>query len=105
MVPTCTYCIGQFRTTLIREGKEIDSKANQTAVCLSVFLRQISSSFFFSDDPNERMDISEKHPDVVKELKAKLEEYKKNYVPPLKPPIDPKSNPSNYGGFWSPGWC
>lgn len=57
------------------------------------------------DDPNEHNDVSENHPDIVKQLKAKIEIYKKNYVPPLKPPVDPKSNPSNYGGFWSPGWC
>ena len=59
----------------------------------------------FSDDPNEHNDLSKQYPDVVKELKAKLEEYKKSYVPPKKPPIDPKANPDNYDGYWSPGWC
>lgn len=57
------------------------------------------------DDPNEHNDVSEKYPDIVDKIKAKLEEYKKDYVPPNHPPPDKKSDPSNFGGFWSPGWC
>ena len=74
------------------------------------FVNIISHSFVsrhgsISDDPNEHNDVSEKYPDVVDKIKAKLEEYKKDYVPPNKPPPDKKSNPANFGGFWSPGWC
>ncbi|KAL4235780.1 hypothetical protein ACF0H5_004171 [Mactra antiquata] len=58
-----------------------------------------------SVDPNERNDISRLHPDVVKELKKKLNEYRKSLVRP-KPQIPvPASNPDNYGGYWMPGWC
>ena len=70
-----------------------------------IILSLIVYIFTISDDPNEHNDISEQHPDIVKKLKARIEEYKKSYVHPQQPPIDPKSNPDHYGGFWTPGWC
>lgn len=34
-----------------------------------------------------------------------MEEYKKDMVPADYPGNDQKSAPSNYGGYWTPGWC
>ncbi|KAL4219483.1 hypothetical protein ACF0H5_022061 [Mactra antiquata] len=56
-------------------------------------------------DPNERNDISKQHPDIVKELKDKLDEYRKSYVTPVPDTPVPASNPDNYDGYWMPGWC
>lgn len=60
---------------------------------------------FILDDPNEHVDLSKKHPDIVKKLKSRLEYYHKQIVPANFPSISPSSAPSNYGGFWTPGWC
>ncbi|XP_053394849.1 arylsulfatase B-like [Mercenaria mercenaria] len=57
------------------------------------------------DDPTEHHDVSKQYPDIVKTLKAKLDEYRKSYVTPNFPFNDPKANPKNYGGYWMPGWC
>ncbi|XP_052697879.1 arylsulfatase B-like [Crassostrea angulata] len=61
--------------------------------------------FNLKDDPNEHVDLSKKHPDIVKKLKSRLEYYHKQIVPANFPSISPSSAPSNYGGFWTPGWC
>ena len=57
------------------------------------------------DDPNETIDIFAENPGIVNTLRNKLEEYKSSVVPPypLRPSL--RSNPSNFGGYWSPGWC
>lgn len=61
--------------------------------------------FDLKNDPTEHYDISAKFPEIVSQLKAKLEEYRKTLVrPKLKIP-DLKSDPRRYGGYWSPGWC
>lgn len=61
--------------------------------------------FNLQDDPNEHVDLSRKHPDIVKKLKARLEYYHKQIVPANFPKNSASSAPTNYGGFWSPGWC
>jgi hypothetical protein len=57
------------------------------------------------DDPNEHNDLSKKLPDVVSKLKSRLEEYHKSIVPANYPGASMASDPKNYGGFWTPGWC
>lgn len=57
------------------------------------------------DDPTEHNDLSELYPELVKEMEAKLDEYRKSYVEPKTYAYDPRSNPKNFGGFWTPGWC
>ncbi|XP_045163121.2 arylsulfatase J-like [Mercenaria mercenaria] len=57
------------------------------------------------NDPTEHEDVSESYPDVVNQLKAKLDEYWKSYVEPKTYAIDPRSDPRKFGGFWTPGWC
>ncbi|XP_046355962.1 arylsulfatase B-like [Haliotis rufescens] len=62
--------------------------------------------FNLKDDPNERNDLSNSRPDMVKKLAARLAWYEKQAVPPNFPetPND-LSNPALYGNVWSPGWC
>lgn len=57
------------------------------------------------DDPTEHNDLSELFPNVVTQLKDKLDVYRKSLVEPKKFVPDPKSNPDNFGGYWMPGWC
>ncbi|XP_046561885.1 arylsulfatase B-like [Haliotis rubra] len=56
-------------------------------------------------DPAERYNLAPKKPDVVDQLRARIEDYRKQMVPALYPPGDPASNPKNFGNVWSPGWC
>ncbi|XP_048753866.1 arylsulfatase B-like [Ostrea edulis] len=61
--------------------------------------------FNLKDDPNERVDLSKKLPDVVSKLKSRLEEYHNLIVPANFPPPSKASAPQNFNGFWTPGWC
>ncbi|XP_071094083.1 arylsulfatase B-like isoform X1 [Haliotis cracherodii] len=62
--------------------------------------------FNLKDDPTEHNDLSSSHPDIVKQLAARLAWYEKQAVPANFPALpDPKSNPELYGNVWSPGWC
>ena len=56
-------------------------------------------------DPTEHFDVSNDYPDVVKQLKEKLDNYRKGLVKPKNIPPDPKSRPALHGGHWVPGWC
>ncbi|XP_035668236.1 arylsulfatase B-like [Branchiostoma floridae] len=61
--------------------------------------------FNLKDDPTEHHNLADSMPDKLKEMQAKLAEYRKSLVPAINPPPDPKSFPKNWGGAWSPGWC
>ncbi|XP_012945632.1 arylsulfatase I-like [Aplysia californica] len=61
--------------------------------------------FNLKDDPEERNNLYDKLPDVVKKLEAKLADETRRYTKPDYPDNNPKSNPLNFGGAWSPGWC
>ncbi|XP_072261864.1 arylsulfatase J [Pyxicephalus adspersus] len=58
--------------------------------------------FNITADPYERVDLSEKYPDVVKQLLRKLAQFNKSAVPVRYPPKDPRSNPKLNGGVWGP---
>ncbi|WAR29519.1 ARSJ-like protein [Mya arenaria] len=61
--------------------------------------------FDLNADPTEHHDIASDHPDVVSKLLDRLRFHKATMVPANNPPDDPASNPKNFGGNWSPGWC
>ncbi|XP_066274888.1 arylsulfatase B-like [Branchiostoma lanceolatum] len=61
--------------------------------------------FNLKDDPTEHHNLADTMPDKLKEMQAKLEQYRGSLVPAINPLPDPKSNPKNWGGAWSPGWC
>ena len=56
-------------------------------------------------DPEEKKDLSNKHPFKVDELQHKLNEYRKDLKPAWHPRKLKKAHPKYYGGNWSPGWC
>ncbi|XP_063776279.1 arylsulfatase J [Pseudophryne corroboree] len=58
--------------------------------------------FNITADPYERVDLSERYPDVVKQLLRRLAQYNKSAVPVRYPPKDPRSNPKLNGGVWGP---
>ncbi|VDI79517.1 Hypothetical predicted protein [Mytilus galloprovincialis] len=57
------------------------------------------------DDPTEHNNLYTKERSMLKKMKERLEEYKKYIVPPVSMKPDPASNPNNYNGYWTPGWC
>ncbi|XP_078659954.1 arylsulfatase B-like isoform X1 [Branchiostoma floridae x Branchiostoma belcheri] len=67
----------------------------------------ISGTWLFNlkDDPTEHHNLADTMPDKLKEMRAKLDDYRKTLVPAINPKADPKSDPKNWGGVWSPGWC
>ncbi|XP_030622391.1 arylsulfatase I [Chanos chanos] len=58
--------------------------------------------FNITADPYERYDLSERRPDVVKELLARLVFYNRTSVPVRYPSEDPRADPSLNGGAWGP---
>jgi len=51
--------------------------------------------FNVKEDPNERRNLAEEHPDIVKMLKERIEFYNFTHIVQLNPPLDP-------GGVWTP---
>ncbi|XP_065888129.1 arylsulfatase B-like [Dysidea avara] len=58
--------------------------------------------FNITEDPNERNNVADQHPDIVNRLKERIEYYNSTHIEQLDPPVDPKSNPSHFGGVWTP---
>ena len=59
--------------------------------------------FNMRQDPCEYHDLSQEKNEMFEKLKSKLEDYKKEMVPPrYKHDEDPNANPRNHGGIWTP---
>ena len=58
--------------------------------------------FNIKEDPNEKNNVAEQHPDIVKQLRERIEYYNSTHIVQLDPPLDPKSKPSNFNGIWTP---
>ena len=58
--------------------------------------------FNIKEDPNERKNLASEYPEIVKQLKERLEYYNSTHIEQLDPLHDPKSNPANFGGVWTP---
>ncbi|KAM6984997.1 arylsulfatase I [Aplochiton taeniatus] len=58
--------------------------------------------FNITGDPYERHDLSEKRPDMVKQLLARLAFYNRTAVPVRFPPDDHRANPDQHRGAWVP---
>ena len=81
------------RTSMIRCGKKPAEAPDCTNGCL----------FNMRQDPCEYKDLSQVNTEIFEELKTKLENYKKEMIPPrYKHDEDPNANPRNHGGVWSP---
>ena len=54
-------------------------------------------------DPDERVDLSKKLPDVIKTMQERVEFYKKGTVPELNKPSDPEAlEVAKKNGAWTP---
>ncbi|KAJ8297959.1 hypothetical protein KUTeg_024490 [Tegillarca granosa] len=49
--------------------------------------------------------LKAQHYDIVTQLQHRLQYYRHTAVPVQNPSADDRSDPQNYGGYWSPGWC
>ena len=58
--------------------------------------------FNITADPNERNNVAHIYPEVVQKLKDRIEYYNVTHIEQLNPPLDPKSDPDNFGGIWTP---
>ena len=58
--------------------------------------------FNITADPTEDNDLSETHPQVVKQLLDRLQYYQSTAVKCNYPPDDQKANPKYHGGAWLP---
>ncbi|XP_073245668.1 arylsulfatase B-like [Porites lutea] len=58
--------------------------------------------FDVEDDPCEYVNQAKNNPDLVNQMLQQLEKFKQTMVPPRNKPFDPKANPDNFGGVWSP---
>uniref|UniRef100_A0A2C9KS10 Sulfatase N-terminal domain-containing protein n=1 Tax=Biomphalaria glabrata TaxID=6526 RepID=A0A2C9KS10_BIOGL len=69
----------------------------------------VKSEHFFlyniKDDPFEIHNLYKELPEVAEVLLSRFRSYNNTRKAPLERIIDPASNPENFGGFWSPGWC
>ena len=54
------------------------------------------------DDPCEYVNQAKNQPDIVASMLGRLDDYRKTMVPPRNKPFDPRANPNNFGGVWSP---
>ncbi|KAK7098569.1 arylsulfatase B-like [Littorina saxatilis] len=57
------------------------------------------------EDPEERTDLSHSLPDVMRFITSRLQFWMASGVPPQNAPLDPRGDPKNWGGVWTPGWC
>lgn len=58
--------------------------------------------FNVTADPTERNDVATMHPLVVAQLKECIEVYNSTHIPQLNLPFDPKADPKNFEGIWTP---
>lgn len=58
--------------------------------------------FNITDDPYERSDLAEAHPEIVKHLLRRLADYNQTAVLAKNPPDDHLADPELHGGVWSP---
>ncbi|XP_071099625.1 arylsulfatase I-like [Haliotis cracherodii] len=61
--------------------------------------------FDIDADPTESRDLSRRFPDLVDQLKAKLDTLSATFTPAHVPAADSNGKPRNWGGVWTPGWC
>ena len=58
--------------------------------------------FNITADPNERDNVAVKYPDVVKQLKGRIELYNATHIKQLAPSLDLCSDPAFHHGIWTP---
>ena len=58
--------------------------------------------FHIPSDPCEYNNIAELHPDIVAALVKKIQGYAMSAVKPVNKGKDPRANPANFNGVWTP---
>ncbi len=58
--------------------------------------------FNVAEDPEERQDLSDDHPDIVNTMLQRLAEYKASAMPYETLENDFRANPDLHGGTWLP---
>lgn len=61
--------------------------------------------FNIKDDPEERFNLANKKPVLLKKLMRKLKSHKKTLVKAQNQPHTKLAHPKHYDNIWSPGWC
>ena len=61
--------------------------------------------FNIIEDPEERRDLKEEHPEILEKLRTKARELYESFIPRDYPKFSKKGNPNLYDGVWSSGWC
>jgi len=61
--------------------------------------------FNLADDPLEEMNLANVEVEKAEEMKSRLKEHLESYMDVDYNHDDPAGKPSNFGGFWSTGWC
>jgi len=57
------------------------------------------------EDPSEKKDLRFELPEIFSQLRSRAIYHLKNVVPEDFPPQDYSGHPSNFQGYFSPGWC
>merc|ERR1712106_905966 len=57
------------------------------------------------EDPSEKKDLRFELPEIFAQLRSRAIYHLKNVVPEDFPPQDFSGHPSNFQGYFSPGWC
>ncbi|XP_070199395.1 arylsulfatase B-like isoform X2 [Littorina saxatilis] len=57
------------------------------------------------NDPEERHDLADTEPQTMKMMMDRLHKWMASGVPPQNTHTDPRGDPKNWGGVWTPGWC
>ena len=62
---------------------------------------------YFSEDPSEENNIAEDFPDIVENLRRRLEVLESEIVPlnPKRYTFQSQGHHANFEGIWTPGWC
>lgn len=58
--------------------------------------------FNMTSDPYEKENVAEFYPEVIAQLKERIEFYNSTHIQQMSPPFDPKSDPKHFGGVWTP---
>jgi arylsulfatase B/arylsulfatase I/J len=58
--------------------------------------------FNVTADPNEKNNMAGTFQDIVALMQKRIEAFNSTHVAQLNPPFDPKSDPKNFGGVWTP---
>nr|ATE50179.1 arylsulfatase 4 [Psylliodes chrysocephala] len=64
-------------------------------------LHQSPCLFNIREDPCERVNLASTRPNIVRNLEQLLLDYRKNIVPALNKPRDPRANPMDWNNTWT----